>query len=193
MRETPSVLGGFGGMPPPPVIFFSPRMQNGAIWWLFFFRPLCLNSRTFPGLSSKLQNSRTFPGLEFFISNSRTFPGFQDLWEPCFHRKIAYLMQNKQVRPIGGRSRTKKCMWLFPLMKKNDIVTDGARCVLPQPEQPAILEQPACAHNTELGLPHRSKSTAVYETKASLMRLTQITDVFCLWLFVCITDITRSV
>ena len=49
----------------------------------FLFRPLFLNSRTFPGLSSKLQNSRTFPGLEFFISNSRTFPGFQDLWEPC--------------------------------------------------------------------------------------------------------------
>ena len=59
-------------------------MQNGAIWWHFFCRPLFLNSRTFPGISSKLQNSMTFPDLEFFISNSRTFSGFhfQDLWEP---------------------------------------------------------------------------------------------------------------
>ena len=54
-------------------------MQNGAIRWLFFFKPLFLNSMTFPWLSLKLQNSRTFPGLDFFISNSRTFAGLQDL------------------------------------------------------------------------------------------------------------------
>ena len=62
-------LRGSGGMPPPPPpwIVFSPRMQNGA------------NSRTFPGLSSKLQ----FPDMQFFISNSRTFPGFTVTTEYC--------------------------------------------------------------------------------------------------------------
>ena len=40
MREAPSLVGGSRGMPPPWEFFLSPRMQNGAIWWYIFFRPL---------------------------------------------------------------------------------------------------------------------------------------------------------
>ena len=63
MREAPSAVRGVRGHG-PPLIFFSPRMQNGAIWGLFFFRPLFLNSRTFIKTSEFRDFSR--PGIFHF-------------------------------------------------------------------------------------------------------------------------------
>ena len=65
----------------------------------------------------------------------------------------------------------------------------------PVPEAVFGLETVTTSHAgryvliTQKYLSHRSKSTAMYETKASSTRLTHR---FCLQLFVCITDLTSS-
>ena len=85
-------------------MFFSPRMQKWCNLVTYFFRPLFLNSMTFPGLSSNFRIPGLFQACNFSFQIPGLFQDSRTCGNPGNMKKVREKKEaNKQnKKPLGS-------------------------------------------------------------------------------------------